>query len=143
MSVLNFTNQDDLRAIIYTVGEILKADQQDEIYQLVYNSDIAIDQTGYDNWNGGTYLFTIYLTVDVQSFVKHRDSIQAIEILILEKINIVSPQLGNEVISSIKLVPKAQYKIDWSKLPSMGSREKVISLIQETKQILVSVATGG
>jgi len=141
--MLNFTNTNDLRGIIYTVGEILKADDESDLYQLVTSSEVSIDQTGYDNWNGGTYLFTIYLTVDVQSFVKHRDSIQAIENLIMDKINVVSPQLGNEVISSVKLIPKAQYQIDWSRLPHASSREKVINMIAEIKEILVSVSTGG
>ena len=71
--------QEDIRAIVYTVTELLKADRLDELTGLLSNSQVTVEQTGYDNWNGGTYFYTLYLTVDIGTFVKIRDKIQSIE----------------------------------------------------------------
>ena len=51
--------QEDIRPIVYTVTEILKADKLDELMELLSNGQITIEQTGYDNWNGGIYFYTL------------------------------------------------------------------------------------
>ena len=70
---------EELRKIIYTVSELLKADTKNELEKILNASEINIEETGYDNWNGGSYYYTIYLNVDVETFVKIRDRIEKIE----------------------------------------------------------------
>lgn len=138
-----FSNKDDLNTIIYTVTEILKADKLDELTDLISNSQISIEQTGYDNWNGGIYFYTLYLTVDIETFVKIRDRVQNIETTILEKFNIATRHIESEQISSIMIVPKAQIKIDWSKLSGITNKSKLIEDVNYLKNIMISVSTGG
>lgn len=135
--------QDDIRPIIYTVTEILKADKLDELSELLSNAAITIEQTGYDNWNGGIYFYTIYLTIDIETFVKIRDRVQSIETSLLEKFNIATRHIDNEEISSIMIVPKAQVKIDWSKLSGITTKSKLIEDINYMKNVMISVSTGG
>jgi len=106
-------NQDTIRNIVYTVTEILKVDKLDELTELLNNSQVSIEQTGYDNWNGGTYFYTLFLVVDIGTFVNIRDRIQSIESALLEKFSIVTRHVENESISNITIVPKAKLKIDW------------------------------
>lgn len=138
-----FSNKDDLNTIFYTVTEILKADKLYELTDLMSNSQISIEQTGYDNWNGGIYFYTLYLTVDIETFVKIRDRVQNIETTILEKFNIVTRHIESEQISSIMIVPKAQIKIDWSKLSGITTKSKLIEDVNYLKNIMISVSTGG
>jgi hypothetical protein len=110
---------------------------------IIDNSQITIEQTGYDNWNGGTNLYTLYLTVDIGTFVKIRDSIQTKEAELLEKFSIATRHLENEGISNITIVPKAKPQIDWSRLGGSITKEQLIENVNFLKNILISVSTGG
>ena len=136
-------NQEEFRAIVYTVTEILKADKLDELTDLFSNAQITIEQSSYDNWNGGTYYYSVYLTIDIGVFVKIRDRIQSIESLILEKFSIATRHIENEGISNIVIVPKAKPKIDWSRLGGATTKEKLIEDVNYLKNTMISVSTGG
>lgn len=132
----------EIRNIVYTVTEILKSDKLDEMVDLLTNSQVNIEQTGYDNWNGGTYFYTIYLTVDIGTFVKIKDKIQSIESDLLEKFSIATRHLENEEISNITFVPNAKSKIDWSRLGGSISKDQLIQEVYFLKNTMISVSTG-
>lgn len=134
---------EELRKIIYTVTELLKADSQIELEQILNNSEISIEETGYDNWNGGIYYYTIYLNIDVETFVKIRDRIEKIETELLRRFDIGTRHIDSEIISSIRIVPKAQPKIDWSRISEITSKDNLIKDVEYLKNIMISVATGG
>ena len=137
-------NTDDIRNIIYTVSEILKADKLDELIELLDSAKISSEQTGYDNWNGGIYFYTLYLTIDIETFIKIRDKIQSIESILLEKLSIVTRHLDNEEISRIQIIPKVgQPKIKWSVLSGITTKDKLLDNINYLKDIMISVSTGG
>ena len=50
---------DDFIQLIYTVQEIAKADQESDLSDLLLNGRLTIQQTEYDNWNGGSYGYTV------------------------------------------------------------------------------------
>ncbi len=56
------TDKNELRKIILTVTELFNAEKQFEIVELLRTSEINSEPTYYDNWNGGTTYFSIYLT---------------------------------------------------------------------------------
>lgn len=136
-------NQDDIRSIVYTVTEILKADKLDELYELLSNAQVTAVQTGYDNWNGGIYYYTIYLTIDIETFVKIRDRVQNIETSLLEKFSIATRHIENEEITSILISSRAQTKINWSKLTGITTQSKLIEDVNYLKNVMISVSTGG
>ncbi len=136
-------NQDEIRTIVYTVTEILKADKLDELTDILNSAQITLEQTGYDNWNGGTYFYTLHLLVDIGTFVKIRDRIQSIESDLLEKFSVATRHYGNEEISNITIVPKAKSKIDWARLGGTISKEQLVQDIEFLKNTMISVATGG
>jgi len=135
--------QEELRSIVYTVTEILKADKLNELSDLLSSAHITIEQTGYDNWNGGIYFYTIHLNIDVETFVKIRDRIQSVEASLLEKFNVATRHFDNEEISTILIIPKAQNKIDWSRISGISTKNKIIEDINYLKNIMISVSTGG
>ncbi|MEI6847807.1 MAG: hypothetical protein WCK32_07205 [Chlorobiaceae bacterium] len=136
-------NQEELREIVYMVTEILKEEKLEELTELLNNSLVTIDQTGYDNWNGGTYLYTLYLTVDIGTFVKIRDRVQSIESELLEKFRIATRHNENESISNITIVPKAKLNIDWGRLAGISTKEHLIKDVNFLKNSMISVSTGG
>ncbi len=134
---------ENLSAIVYTVTEILKADRLDELTDILNNSQVTIEETGYDNWKGETCLYALYLTVDVETFVKIRDTVQGVELKLLEKFGIATRHIENEVISNITIVPKVKSKIDWSRISGISSKEQLINDVNFLKNTMISVSTGG
>jgi hypothetical protein len=100
-------NSDEFKALVYTVTEMAKADKLDVLVELLLNSQITIEQTNYDNWNGGTYEFTVYFVVDVKIFINIKDQISEIEGLLLDGFCLASRHLENERIIRISFIPKA------------------------------------
>ena len=93
--------------MVYTVTEIAKADKLDLLSELLLNAQITIEQTDYDNWNGGTYGYTVYIVMDVKRFTNIKDSVSKMEAELLDLFNIATRHLENERISRITFVPKA------------------------------------
>lgn len=136
-------NPDELPKIVYTVSELLKADKEDELFEVLSKSEINVEETGYDNWNGGTYFFTVYLNCDIESFVKIRDRIEKIETDLLSRFEIATRGFESEVISNIRIVPKAQPKIDWNRISGLSTKEILLKEVEYLKNVMVSVSTGG
>ena len=134
---------EEIRKVVYTTCEILKADGKNELLKLLNNSELNVEETGYDNWNGGIYFFTVYLNVDVETFVKVRDRIEKIEAELLASFEIGTRHLESESISSVRIVPKAQPKIDWTKILGLTSKTDLLRDIEFLKNTMISVSTGG
>jgi len=128
-------NQDEIRAVVFTVTEILKADKLDELTDILNNAQFRSEQTDYDGWNGGTYAYTLYLMIDIGTFVKIRDRIQTIESALLEKFNVATRHIENEGFSHIAIVPKAKSKIDWTRLGGFTNKSKLIEDVNYLKKI--------
>ncbi len=123
--------------------EILKADGKSELVELLNNSELNIEETGYDNWNGGIYFFTLYLNVDIEIFVKVRERIEKIEAELLVSFEIGTRHLDSESISRVRIVPKAQPKNDWAKILGLTSKNDLLRDIECLKKTMISVSTGG
>jgi hypothetical protein len=103
--MVNFTKEDDLKAIILTTAKIFKADGLELLSSLVSTSVPSISQTHYDNWNGGIYYYTLYLTINVEVFVKIRSDATQYEAEILETIKQIIADNESDVISAVKILP--------------------------------------
>jgi len=59
-----------------TAAEILRAKEENRALALLTAADIEFFQTGHDNWNGGTELWTVRLRVPVSEFVAAEEDSQ-------------------------------------------------------------------
>lgn len=97
----------DFLSLVHTVTELLKADNKEELVMLLDNSELSIKPTDYNSWNGGIYGYTVYVVVDVKSFVDFRDKVNAAESDLSELFNFAIRHLDNEQISQVSIVPKS------------------------------------
>lgn len=100
-------NSNNFMGLIHTVTEIAKSDKEVDLVTLLENSQITIQQTGYDNWNGGTYLYTIFFELDVKTFIRVKGQVETIEHSLLERFNLAIRHLENESLSKISLIPRS------------------------------------
>ena len=50
--------------IVETVLRMLRCSGSTEAASLLRSSRWRFEQTGYDNWNGGTWIYTLYIEID-------------------------------------------------------------------------------
>jgi hypothetical protein len=65
--------------IVETVHRMLIAARQHEAAGLLQKSRVRFEETGYDNWNGGTFTFTMYVQISPEAFVLLGDRREGVE----------------------------------------------------------------
>jgi hypothetical protein len=101
-------NDEDFSSLLYTVSELINADE-DILLKDVFNSaQKSIQQTDYDRWNGGQYGYTVYFVIGVKTFVQHREHWSEIEMKLLTHFNLATRHLENETIDRISISPKGE-----------------------------------
>jgi hypothetical protein len=64
---LDVSGLDD-EAYLASVEAMLTAEGMAEAAELLREAETEVVETGYDNWNGGTRLYTVFLSIDPASF---------------------------------------------------------------------------
>jgi Holliday junction resolvase RusA-like endonuclease len=103
--MLDFKNESDLKAIMLTASKLLKSDHLDTLSNIVKKATPSIQQTGYDNWNNGIYYYTVYLTVDVDSFIGVKNDLDNYQNAVLGVITQICGYIDEEVISTVRILP--------------------------------------
>jgi hypothetical protein len=96
----------EFKGILDTVKVLAEAEKSNEVLDILRRSEISIQQTNYDNWNGGIYYYTIYIKVDVNKFIELRTNLQEWENLLLENFTLPVRHLENEGIAKVTIIPK-------------------------------------
>ena len=63
-------DQQRLEETLATVHVLLEAEGADAVAALVRQYPARLEQTGYDNWNGGTEVWTIYIEVPARELAR-------------------------------------------------------------------------
>jgi hypothetical protein len=139
---MSFEDKKYFNPVFATTKELLIAQNDNNIVDLLNTSDITVMRTGYDNWNGGINYYTLYIDMNIPDFVKNKSQIEIIEQKILDALNTATRYTESEVFSQILISPKSINKIDWSLLDNV-SKQDLLRDIEYLKNVMVSVATGG
>ena len=54
--------------VFNTANALLKERGHNDICELIADSQISVVNTEYDNWNGGTYGYTVYINLPVKKY---------------------------------------------------------------------------
>jgi len=100
-------NLDFTRSMLQTALEIAREENADHIVKLLEHSEVTVEQTHYDNWNNGTYYFTIFLTVDVRTYVSVKKNLTEIEKELLDRFSETMRLSDSEIYNQVSIVPKA------------------------------------
>ncbi|ARM88445.1 abortive phage infection domain-containing protein [Rhizobium sp. CIAT894] len=104
-----------------TVAELLIAEGMTEAASVLRLSTPKVEETGYDNWNGGTSIWTIYLRVEPVSYAQLGASREALEEQINNRLKSVLEQFSDGWVS-IKIVPLVKPRADWPEIEGGISR---------------------
>jgi hypothetical protein len=135
-------DKNELRKIILTVTELFNADKELELADLLRTSEITSESTYYDNWNGGTIYYSIYVTVSVDRFVKIQEKQTEIESKIKDKTELVLRPYENTQIGQVYIIPKSIPKIEWDRIADIFTKDQLIVEGNYLKDTMISVSTG-
>ncbi|MEA3359807.1 MAG: hypothetical protein U9R17_10460, partial [Thermodesulfobacteriota bacterium] len=106
--------------------------------------NISIEQTGYDNWNGGTDIYSIYFTIPVSIYAKYEDLINDLEKLFSDKISTLFRKYTNVWIGEVLISPSIDQNVKTMKEKKYSTpNDELIREIEAIRNIMISVATGG
>jgi HEPN domain-containing protein len=104
----------DLEPALATVYELLHTEGMCEAAEIVRRYPSRLEQTGYDNWNGGTNIWEIYLDVPATDYAKLGPKRINLEEQISARLKtVLEPE--NQDWYSIKLIPAKSKKKEWRK----------------------------
>ncbi|MGL2999376.1 hypothetical protein [Flavobacterium sp. RSSB_23] len=99
--------KENLQKNIFTVIQLLEANEDFELAEILRSANITAEQTGYDNWNGGIYFYTITIAISVERFVKLQSVELNAESTIQEKLEIILRPYEQIKIAEIIIVPES------------------------------------
>ena len=68
----------DIEGALPTVAELLRHRNQGDALRVLTQAEIELDQTGYDNWDGGTEIWTVCLRLPIHVFVSIEENRSAL-----------------------------------------------------------------
>lgn len=78
--------------------------------RLIRVASLSLEQTEYDNWNGGTYFFTICLRLPLEVFVEIESQLEEIEKRLLHVSQSLWRVYGNDSFSAVSIYPASVSK---------------------------------
>lgn len=95
-----------------TAAELLAAEGMNQAADTLRKSEVSVEETGFDNWNGGTRIWTITLLIGGQEYADLGVSREAIEEQIHNRLEPIVEQFTSDWFS-IKIRPKPEQNIEW------------------------------
>lgn len=123
---------------------LLKERGHEEICNAISSANISVVNTDYDNLNGGTYGYTVYINLSVKIYSTFSaEQISYMEKTISESLN-EAIKCNNNDYFMVQISPTlCKEDIDWSTIGGIQGKTMLKQNIEAVRNIMVSVATGG
>jgi len=95
-----------------TVSELLSAEGMADAAEILRTSTTKVEETGYDNWDGGTTIWTIYLLLDPSVYARLGANREVIEEQINKRLKPVLEQYTSDWYS-VTIAPKVDPRPEW------------------------------
>lgn len=113
------TLEQDIFKIVGALGRVLSEEGRSEVASLISEAKVGFEETSYDNWNGGTYGYTLQLEVPARSYARLKDSHDDLESELRVRIERFTRLYPNEHIEGVLIVPSFEEELS-GKAPSEG-----------------------
>lgn len=95
-----------------TTAELLLAEGMVEAAEVLRTSTPKVEETGYDNWNGGTRIWTIYLQLEPSPYSQLGTNRESLEEQIANRLKQVLEPFSDDWLG-VKIVPIVRPRPDW------------------------------
>lgn len=111
-------------AIVRNLARYFALKGRPNVVELLARSTATMEQTSYDNWNGGTYGFTLYLHAPAHLYVSVVDELQELESELHSRASPLLRSFDNESLDGIAITLELEADETW--------RENAIKWLQQT-----------
>lgn len=95
----------DIDKVLATLIELYRHQKKNDIINILINAKSKIEETSYDNWNGGTYFYSLSLDIPVEIFSSIESNLNKYEKEIESKLQVVLRDTGNSILNSVIIRP--------------------------------------
>jgi hypothetical protein len=92
-------------AVVATLLDLFRNQGNHTGCELLENATARIEETDYDQWEGGQYLFTLFLDLPMKVFARIESEVPKMEKLIAGKVEKVLPASGNTRLRYVAIKP--------------------------------------
>jgi hypothetical protein len=107
-------DQDILDSVLATACEMLLAEGLTEAAAILRTTEARVEETGYDNWNGGMTVWTVYLPIPPVDFSRLGAKRVQLEEQISTRVVAATSQLSGDHYS-VSITPRLSEQTDWRK----------------------------
>lgn len=111
-----------------TAAKMLDAENMTEAASLLRSATVTVEETGFDNWDGGTPIWTVFLEIDPAEFAQLGNHREAIEEQIESRLKPIVEKFTKDWFS-VNLTPRVDVETDW--------REQVDELSTATRRNVI------
>lgn len=104
--------RENVETYLSTVYDLLSAEGLTDVSDVLRLSSPRVEETGFDNWNGGTKIWTIYLQMAPAVYAKLGAKREAVEEQINNRLKVVLDPDTNDW-ASVKIVPEVKLRKEW------------------------------
>ncbi len=103
---------EDFEPYLATTAELLSAEGMTAAAELLRTAALRLEQTGFDNWNGGTTIWTVYLQVEPAAYAQLGDRRASLEEQIKQRLEAaLSGHTTNWY--TVSVIPLVTARPDW------------------------------
>lgn len=92
-------------AVVAALTELFRHQRNRPACEVLENARGRIEETEYDNWNGGTYSYALFLDVPLKVFAPIEPEIERLEQIIGAKLSSVVKNTGNKLLNQVTISP--------------------------------------
>jgi hypothetical protein len=104
---------ENLDLLLGSIANLLAAEGSAKEVALVATADASIEQTSFDNWNGGTNGYTLTLGIPPHLFAQIQDAREAFEESIKARAAQFFRRSSNDYLEAVRIVPSLSAGPDW------------------------------
>ena len=92
-------------SVVATLAGLFRHQENHQVCNVLDNAKARIEQTDYDNWNGGTDIFTLFLDLPINVFAPIEPELLKFENVIAGKLPSVLRNMGNTILRDVTIRP--------------------------------------
>lgn len=139
-----YEEEKNFSPVFRTAIALMQTRGHDKFCQLIQQADVSVVNTDFDNWNGGTYGYTVYLSLPVKVYASlSKDEIDEAEKTLVESLNEATKGDDNDYFN-VQIAPVFKTSdINWNVIGGEAGKEQLRKDLEAIKDLMISVATGG
>lgn len=139
-----FEVESNFSPVLSTAISLMRTRGYSKVCDLLELADISVVNTDYDGWNGGTYGYTVYISLPVKTYASlSKELVEDYEKTIGDNLNEAIKGDDNNYFHA-QIAPKfTASDIDWELVGGETGKSQLREDLEAMRNIMVAVSTGG